>query len=48
MTDELSSVTLHLQKIKVLIDVEKLQPSDSLVIDFNRAIEYLESSLDQL
>ena len=48
MTDELSSATLHLQQLKVLIDAEKLQPSDSLVIDFNRAIEYLESSLDQL
>ena len=49
MTDELSSVTLHLQQIKVLIDAEKLQPSDSLVIDFNRTIEYLNpTSLDQL
>ena len=48
MTDELASATLHLQQLKVLIDAEKLESTDSLFIDFQRAIEYLEDSLDQL
>ena len=48
MTDELASATLHLQQLKVLIDAEKLLPSEALVLDFQRAIDYLEGSLDQL
>ena len=48
MSDELSSATLHLQQLRVLIHAEQLQPSDSMMIDLERAINYLESSLDNL
>ena len=48
MTDELASATLHLQQLKVLIDAEKLQNSDTLATDFQRALNYIETNLTAL
>ena len=41
-------MTLHIQQLRSYIDSEKLQPSDSLVLDFQRALDHLENSLEDL
>ena len=48
MKDELASATLHLQQLQVLINAEKLQASDAMMIDFEKAVNFLEGSLDDL
>ena len=48
MRDELASATLHLQQLRSLVNVEGLQSSDSLVLDFIRAINHVENSLQDL
>ena len=48
MRDELASATLHIQQLRSYIHHEQLQPSDSLVLDFQRALDHLENSLDDL
>ena len=48
MRDGLASATLHIQQLRSYIDNEKLQPSDSLVLDFQRALDHLENSLEDL
>ena len=48
LRDVLASATLHLQQLRNYIDVENLQPTDSLVLDFQRALDHVENSLDDL
>ena len=48
MSDTVASATLHLHQLRNYIDVENLQPSDSLVLDFKRALDYVENNLDDL
>ena len=45
LRDVLASATLHLQQLRNYIDVENLQPTDSLVLDFQRALDRVENSL---
>ena len=48
LRDELSSATLHLQQLHTLVDVDTLEPSDALVLDFDRALKYMENNLNDL
>jgi len=48
LSDTVASATLHLQQLRNYIDVEQLQPSNSLVLDFQRALDYVENNLDDL
>jgi hypothetical protein len=43
-----ASATLHLQQLRTLVDVENLQTSDCLALDFMRAINHVENSLQDL
>ena len=42
------SATLHLHQLRSLVDVETLEPSDSLALDFERALNHVENSLRDL
>ena len=48
LRDELATATLHLQQLRVLHNVEKLQTFNSLSLDLERALEYVENSITQL
>ena len=48
LRDELASATLHLQQLRTLVNVENLQPSNSLVLDFQRALKHVQNSLQDL
>ena len=44
----MASTTLYMQQLRSLVNVEGLQPSDSLVLDFMHAINHVENSLQDL
>ena len=39
---------LHLQQLRTFIDVENLQSSGSLVLDYERALTHVENTLDDI
>ena len=47
-SDSLASATLHLQQLRALRDDEVLEKANALTIDFDRAIAFVENSLDDL
>ena len=48
LRDELASATLHLQQLRKFIDVENLQSSDSLVLDYERALTHVQNTLEDI
>ena len=48
LSDELASATLHVQQLRTLYNVEHLQSSDTLVLDFQSALNHVENSLKDL
>ena len=48
LRDELASATLHVQQLRVLVNSEVLESSDSLTLEFNKSLSYVENNLDDL
>ena len=39
---------IHVQQLRVLLNSETLQPTDTMVLDFQRALEHVTNNLDDL
>ena len=48
LSDALASATLHLQQLRAYHDVQVLEPSSSMSMDFREALTYVENNLDDL
>ena len=48
LSDALASATLHLQQLRAYHDVQVLEPSSSMSVDFQEALTYVENNLDDL
>ena len=48
LSDDLASVTLHLQDLRDLYDVEILEITEDMTIDFRNTLTYVENGLKEL